>query len=242
MSIFLSPLVGGISFDGIGDYWFAVIAMVATQGFGNILFFKGVKSLDSGMAQIAFSSILIWGAILSVIFLDSVFSFSQIVGILVMFLAIVIAQHKKGIKKPDLGFLYIAASAILFAGFQVASADLSEALSTGAYLLLAYFGSSLLLALIYFKTIKKDWKSLKHQVKSTSTNTLFASGTSALYFIFSYLAFQEAPDRGVVVVLLTAQVILSVILGIIFLKEKDNVERKVAAGILAFIAGALIRS
>ena len=88
----------------------------------------------------------------------------------------------------------------------------------------------------------KDWTLLKKQLKKTTRSTLFASSTSVLYFLFSYLAFQEAPDRGVVVVLLTAQVILSVVLGIIFLKEKDNVPRKVIAAVLAFAAGALIRS
>lgn len=72
--------------------------------------------------------------------------------------------------------------------------------------------------------------------------TLFTSGMSMLYFLFSYLAYRYAPDRGIVVVLLTSQVILSVLFGLLFLKEKENTTKKVAAGILAFIAGVLIKS
>ncbi|PIQ35960.1 MAG: hypothetical protein COW60_01195 [Candidatus Yonathbacteria bacterium CG17_big_fil_post_rev_8_21_14_2_50_43_9] len=60
--------------------------------------------------------------------------------------------------------------------------------------------------------------------------------------VFSFMAYKVAPDKGVVVVLLTSQVILSVIFGIIFLKEKDNISKKVLAGILAFIAGIFIKS
>ena len=43
-------------------------------------------------------------------------------------------------------------------------------------------------------------------------------------------------------VLLTAQVILSVIFGIIFLKERGNMGKKLLAGILAVIAGILIKA
>lgn len=238
----VSFLAGGISFNGIGQYWLAIIVMIVSQAFGNILFFAGVKRLDAGMTQIAFSSILIWGAILSIFFLGSSFTGLQSIGIVLMLIAILTVQYKKGKKNLDPGVLYIIGGAALFAVFQVASADLAETISTGAYLMLAYFGPSLLLGLIYRKTLIKDWGHLKNQVKKTAKSTLFASGTSVLYFLFSYLAFQEAPDRGVVVVLLTAQVILSVVLGIIFLKEKNNVPRKLVAAALAFVAGALIRS
>lgn len=242
LSLLVSPFVGGISFEGIDQYVLPAVIMVSSQAFGNVLFFQGIKSLDAGTAQIAFSSILIWGAILSVIFLGSVFSPVQLFGILLMLVSILAVQYKKGKLNLDTGFLYIVASAVLFAIFQVASADLSQVISTGAYLIMAYFGPSLIIGALYYKNIKKDYKHLQSQVKNTFSKTLFASGTSMLYFVFSYLAYRGAPDRGVVVVLLTSQVVLSIILGIIFLKEKENKSRKLLAGALAFLAGALIKS
>ena len=242
LSLLISPIIGGISFSGFSDYWLAASIMVVSQAFGNILFFKGMKSLDAGTAQIGFSSIIIWGAILSVVFLGSSFSLAQVLGILLLMFAIVMVQYKKGSRKLDNGILLIVGSAVLFAIFQVASADLSKTISSGAYLLLAYLGSSILLGILYHKKLVSDWHKLKHQLKHTSWNTLFASGTSLLYFVFSFYAYREAPDSGVVVVLLTAQVILSVILGIIFLKERDNMPKKLAAGIVAVIAGILVKS
>jgi drug/metabolite transporter (DMT)-like permease len=241
LSLVIAPFVGGISFTGIEQYWFPVILMIASQTFGNVLFFQGVKKLDAGTAQIAFSSILIWGAILSVFFLDSVFSVKQFMGILIMLGAILLVQYKG--KKFDVssGVLYIIGSAVLFAIFQVASADISKVISTGAYLLMAYLGPSLIIGIIYLSQLKKDLPLVQKQLKNTSIKTLFASGTSLLYFVFSYLAYQQSSDSGVVVVLLTAQVVLSVIFGILFLKEKDNQTRKLLAGALAFAAGALIK-
>lgn len=242
LALLISPFVGGISFEGISEYTLPVVIMVSSQAFGNVLFFKGMGKLDAGTTQIAFSSILIWGAILSVFFLGSVFSFTQTVGIVLMLVAILSVQYRKGKLDLNSSILYIVLSAVLFAIFQVASADLSKVISTGAYLLLAYFGSSLIIGTIYYKNIKKDYSLLQSQIKNTFSKTLFASGTSLLYFVFSYLAYRYAPDRGVVVVLLTSQVILSVIFGIIFLKEKDNRTRKLFAALLAFVAGYLIKS
>jgi len=237
----ISLLVGGINFSGISTVWQATLIMIVSQAFGNILFFKGLNSLDAGTTQIAFSSILIWGAILSALYLGSQYSGLQLLGIFLMLIAILLIQYRKGLKL-DKGILLIIGSAALFAIFQVASAKISNIVNTGAYLILAYLGSALILIIIYFKTITKDFKLLVNQVKTTSLSTLFASGTSLLYFTFSYFAYQIAPDKGIVVILLTTQVILSVIFGIIFLKERENMTKKILAGILAVAASILIKA
>jgi uncharacterized membrane protein len=70
----------------------------------------------------------------------------------------------------------------------------------------------------------------------------FAGITSLGYFVFSYLAYGIAPSRGVVVLLLTTQVILSVILGIILLKERDRVGRKLISAVVAVAGAILIKS
>ena len=242
LSLLLSPLIGGISFTGIGGYWISILLMVFSQAFGNIFFFKGLKDLDAGTTQIAFSSILMWVAGLSAVFLGSVFSTIQIIGMVLLLLSILLVQYQGKKLQIAPGILDIIISALLFAVFQVASADLSTNISSGAYLVLAYFGPSVIIGILYAKTLVKELSSLKTQLKSTTSNTLFASGTSLGYFIFSFFAYQQAPDRGIVVVLLTAQVILSVIFGIIFLKERGNMGKKLLAGILAVIAGILIKA
>ncbi|PID99054.1 hypothetical protein CSA80_02975 [Candidatus Saccharibacteria bacterium] len=242
LSLVVAPFVGGISFSGVDQYWLPIAIIIMSQSFANVLFFLGVKRLDAGTAQVAFSSILVWGALLSVLFLGSVFSWAQLAGILLMMVAILLVQYKGGKIDMSSGVLYIVGSAVLYAVFQVASADISKVVSTGAYLLMAYLGPSLVVGLVYLSQLKKDLPLVRDQLKKTSTKTLFAGGASMLYFVFSYAAYKNAPDSGVVVVLLTSQVVLSVIFGIVFLKEKDNQTRKLLAGILAFAAGALIKN
>lgn len=242
LAIIVCPFFGGININSVNQNLLPILLIIISSVFGNVIFFKGQKRLDAGTTQIAFSSILIWATILSIIFLKSKFSLIQIVGIFLMMTAIILIQNiKKGIKINS-SVLYIIFSTLLFAVFQVTSAFISLRINTGTYLVFSYLGTSLVTFLVYFNTIKEDLKKLTLQIKNTFFKTFFASGTSLLYFIFSYLAYRYAPDRGIVVTLLTAQVVLSVILGIYFLKEKENTTKKLLAGILAFIAGVLIKS
>ena len=243
LAILVSPLVGGITIHGLSAVWFIALLMVASQAFGNILFFKGLEKLDASTAQIAFASILLWSTLLSILFLGSQFTFKQFVGILILFIAILTVQYTKNKDRTiNSGILYVFMSTFLFAVFQTTSAELAKTISAGTYLVLAYLGSSLIVGAIYYGKLKKDTQFLRSNARKLVNPMLFACVTSIMYFVFSYFAYKSAPDRGIVVVLLTSQVILSVILAIIFLKERKNVNRKLVAGALAVIAGVLIKS
>ncbi|MDA1316933.1 MAG: EamA family transporter [bacterium] len=242
LTLLFNPLIGGLNFNGVNNHFLLLGFIIATSVGGNIVYFVGQKKLDTGTTQIAFSSILIWGGFLSVIFLKSTFSMTQSIGMVILLSAILIAQVKKDRVRLNQSVLYIILSAMLFALFQVGSAQAASTISTGTYLVIISFGTAITILLFYSKTIKADFYILNSQVQNTFLKTLFASGTSALYLIFSFLAYKNAPDSGVVVVLLTSQVIVSVIFGIIFLKEREKMGIKLLAGLLAVIAGLLITS
>jgi len=240
-ALVISPFVGGISLRGLDHFLLPILLMIFSQAFGNILFFKAIKHLDAGTGQIAFSSILIWGAVLSVLFLDSVFSFVQLSGILLLMTAIIIAQYRKGKFALNTSFFSMIISAGLFAIFQVSSAGLSKSLNTGTYLILTSFGPGIIISLLYFPDIKKDFEIIRSHSRAVISHSVFVTVTSILYFIFSYLAYSHAPDRGIVVVLLTSQVILSVLFGVILLKEREGTKQKIFAGALAVLASVLVK-
>ena len=237
-----SPLTGGISFQNFHHVWIIALIMVISQIFGNLAYFKGIEKLEASITQIAFSSIVIWGAFLSSFLLGSHFALLQILGIILLVGAIFLIQYKKGKVRVSIHIAYIFIAAACFAVFQVTSAQLAQVMSAGTYLLLAYLGSAVLLSLLYWKKVAKEVQLLFKNVKNVLAASLFASGTSLFYFLFSYFAYRVAPDRGVVVLLLTTQVIVSVILGILFLKERDRIKQKIVAGILTVIASVMIKS
>lgn len=243
LSLPLSPFIGGIHFRGLAAVWGLAALMVIAQAIANILWFKGLERLDASTAQIAFSSILLWSTLLSVLFLHSQFSIQQFIGIAILLVAILSVQYSKTNHRAfNEGIVYVLISTALFAVFQTASAELAKTLSAGAYLLIAYIGASVIVMTVYRHKIWRDAEYIRSHASTVLGTTLFMCSTSLMYFVFSYFAYKQAPDRGIVVVLLTSQVVLGVLLAIIFLKERNNVGRKVMGGILAVVAGILIKS
>lgn len=240
-SVVLSPLLGGLSSRGMAGHWLEIIVLVLCASFGGLTFFMGQKHLDAGTAQIAFSSILLWGVIFSIIILGSRFSGMQGVGIVVLFAAIILTQYRKGKRRLDPGIAWIIVSAALFAGMQVASADLSKQMTIATYLLVVYAGPTVVLTLCGMHRMRCELPHLLRLDMNMLKAVLFAAMTSFGYYAFSYVAYRHAPDAGVVVVLLTSQVVVSVILGVIFMRERQEVPRKIVAGALAFVAGLFIK-
>ncbi|PIZ66159.1 hypothetical protein COY14_00840 [Candidatus Roizmanbacteria bacterium CG_4_10_14_0_2_um_filter_36_9] len=238
--LIFGPFFGGIDFLSIFKYPMIIGAVMLSCSFGNIIFFNGQKLLDASMTQIAFSSVLIWGAVLSLFFLNSTFSIYQIFGMLLLLAAIIFTQYERRKFSFNKGVIIIMTAAIVFAIFQVTSAIASRYVNTVTYLFYANLATATLVLVLNPKTSLKDFKIIKRNITNTISKTLFASLTSMIYMIFSFAAYRLAPDRGVVVVLLTSQVIISVIFGVIFLKERNNIPKKIIAGTIAFIAAILI--
>jgi drug/metabolite transporter (DMT)-like permease len=181
--------------------------------------------------------------VFSAIFLKSTFSLVQVVGIVLLLGAIIAVQYQRRSGKVDTALLYIVLSAITFAAAQVTSAAISTQLNGTMFMLFTYAGMIIAPLVVMPKTIIKDCKLLQHHnIKLTSEAIGFVAIASFLYYAFTYFAYRSAPDRGIVVILLTTQVVLSVLLGVIFLKERKNIKRKLLASTMAVIAGIMIKS
>ncbi len=244
LGLLCSPFLGKISFQGVNQHWIVICIMILCVSFGGIVFFKGQQKLDAGTTQIAFSSILLWGVFLSLGFLGTKFSLIQGLGIFLLFIAILLIQYQKSKRKlkMDEGIVLIIISAVLFAGFQVTSAIMSKYITPATYVLCAYGCPTLIIGALYFPKLRRELYPALTGKTSNLQAIIFAGGSSFAYYIFSYYAYAFAHNAGIVVVLLTSQVVLSVFLGIIFLHERENMKVKVLAGLLAFIAGWLIKS
>ena len=239
-SLLLIPLLG-FNTDGLIEHWWVGAIVAGSQGLGNIIYFYGQTYIDSGITQVALSSKLVWTAIMSVAFLGSTFDTVQIVGMVLLLLGISVVQqlgkHNKDIKK---GMILIALSAVVFSVFAVSGADYANKVNPVAYLLVTYLGASLFAYVIGFKDLKKNRKYLKKHQANVWKYFGFAAGTSTLYFTLVYYAYREAPDPGIVAVLVNAQVVTTVLVASVALRERDHIFRKLIAGIIVVVAAYLI--
>lgn len=239
ISLTAAPLLGGLSFDFTGVSVLAVVLVVLGQGLGNVTYFEAIKSLTNGTAQIAFSSILVFNTVLSLIFLNLHLSLLNIVGLVLLMLAILSVTNGK-VEMNKRGVLLMLLAAFLFSIFQLSSAHLSKEVGASTYLLIAYIGAASVVFLMKSKIIIKDVKSV--DAKQYLGIPLLTALPSVGNFLFAYYAYKSAPEPARVAMLLTSQVVLTVLLSYFFLHEKGHLWRKVLAAGLVVASAILIKS
>ncbi len=238
ISLILSPILGGLSFNFTGVSMTAVFLVMIGQGLGNITYFQAIKSLTNGTAQIAFSSVLIFNTILALIFLDLHLSWINVFGVILLMIAILSVTNGK-VEFHKQGVILMILAAFLFSVFQLSSAKLSKEIGITTYLLIAYFGGAAIVFLLKWKDVIKDLSDT--QIKSTFGIPLIAAVPSLGNFAFAYYAYREAPQPAKVAMLLTSQVVLTVFLSYFFLNEKGHLWRKTFAAVLVLASAILIK-
>lgn len=238
ITVLVAPFFGGLSFDISQASLVTVALVVLGQGLGNITYYQAIKSLTNGTAQIAFSSILIFNTILSLIFLNLNLSPVNVFGLVLLMLAILsVTTGKVELNKKGVSLMVF--SAFLFSIFQLSSAVLSKEVGVITYLLIAYFGASLVVFVLKAKDIVKD---ISAADKKLVLGLPFLTAIPSLgNFAFAYYAYREAPEPAKVAMLLTSQVVLTVFLSYFFLKEKTALGRKIGASVLVVISAILIK-
>jgi len=239
LAVVVSPLLGGLNSDLSNVGLLMVLLVVLGQGLGNITYFAAIKNLTNGTAQIAFSSILVFNTVLSLFFLDLHLSFANVLGLMLLMLAILSVVSGK-IELDKRGIALMVLSAFLFSVFQLASAELSKQVGAAMYLLIAYGGAAAVVFAIKWKIVVRDLKRLE-DAKVTFGIPFLTVIPSLGNFLFAYYAYRIAPEPAKVAMLLTSQVVFAVILSYFFLNERTHLWKKVMAAVLVVIASILIK-
>lgn len=239
IAVLASPFLGGLRFNLSDVSLVAVALVILGQGLGNITYFASIKNLTNGTAQIAFSSILLFNTLLSLLFLGLHLSLMNVFGLFLLMLAILsvvtgkIELHRKGV-----GLMIL--SAFLFSVFQLSSSEISKQVGAATYLLIAYSGAAAVVFALKSKLVIDDLSNAKR--RSTLSIPLLTAIPSVGNFLFAYYAYRSAPQPAKVAMLLTSQVVLTVFLSYFFLKEKGRLLRKVFAAVLVVFAAILIKN
>jgi drug/metabolite transporter (DMT)-like permease len=239
ITVIISPLFGGLFLDFSKISILTLLLVVLTQGLGNITYFAALKKLTNGTAQIAFSSILFFNVILAVAFLSLQLSLINLLGVVILASAILIAvSGKVELNKSGIGIMIL--SAFLFSIFQLASSELSQEVSAASYLGISFLGAVVVIFALKSRTIINDISKLNKG--NTLKLSILAALPSVGYFIFSYYAYRSAPEPSKVALLLTSQVVLTIVLSYFILKERGYLKRKLLASVLVVISAALIKN
>jgi drug/metabolite transporter (DMT)-like permease len=216
-----------------------LLAVVCTAwALFNVCVFRALAVIGASEFTVLFMSRSIWIVLLSLVFLQEVLSIGQVMGIALILLSAGIILFKKTAFQWSKGTFYALSAAVLFGiGFVGDYFLLQSFPVVTTYNVLNFFFPGVIMALIYpgaVREIGKLWN-VRLILPLIATAIIFS-----IMAITTLLAFKAGGNASQVGPVLQLNVVATVILGALFLGEKDNLLRKLIAAVIGIIGVFLI--
>ena len=183
--------------------------------------------------QIVNVFMILWG----IVFFKEEVIFKKIIGAILIILSNVMIFYKKGNFKLDRYVLLSILSNLALSIALALNVDNSEKFNVAIYQVVTLMVPAILI--IIFEKIK--WDDIKNEVKEGNKTAIFMTGTSWAVMIISQLRAYQTGDITTVAPLSAVSVILNVIAGYFISKEKENIVKKIIAGVIIVFSIFLIK-
>ena len=211
---------------------FFLLLAIFLYGFGNLFIFKALKETEASKFTLIFATRVIFTIIVAVLFLSESFGLKEVIGTFFVFAGIFLVSKTSKKFVFNKGDLYAVIAAMLI-GFANANARfVLHSFPIFPYMLLGFFGPAIVLSLIYPNEAKQGKIFLK---KKPFGGMLLLGFFFAIANIGFFQAIKTGPSVSLVSVVILTSVIVTVILSILFLKERDNMWQKLLGALISFI-------
>lgn len=215
-----------------------LILMSVLIGTGNILIFRGLKKVEASEYTVLFSSRAIWSVLAAIVFLHETFTPKQILGAMLIIASVVIVSWKKKTLRLSEGEMLTLAAAF-FAGI----AFINDTYLLNKVDLFFYLPLVFLLPAMFALTL--NYKKFFNISKVLSWKLTFKTSLLSLMFALSatstFAAYEKGHNAAQIAILNQTSTILIVLLGIIFLKERNHLYLKIIGGVVSLIGVFLVR-
>lgn len=231
-------LIVGFEIPEVSKISLNLILMIVLVGFGSVFNFTALKKVEASEFTVLFSTRALWTVAAAILILGESFSLKQFFGAGLIILSVVLVSWKKKSLRFSEGEMLTLAGAFFFGVEFVNDAYLSVHTDLFFYLPLVFLLPSIFIGLINFKKIIR----INHFISLMET---FKLGLLALMFSVSatatFMAYQKGHNIAQIAVLNQTSTIVIVILGIVFLKERNHLTLKILGGIISLIGVFLVR-
>jgi len=204
----------------------------------DLLKFKSYKYLDISVISILFQISKVFFIIYGLLFFKETLTFYEMIGIgLILFGSGMVSFRRSKFEINKHSWLVIG-SALAFATAMSIDVGISKQFNLPFYLLMIYF----IPASAIFIGGRKNIKMIKRDFIGTERNwyyLIIAGITSAFGMLFYLLALRQG-QVSIVAPISSLTVLLNVFAGYIFLKERDNLGKRVLAAVIAIIGVILL--
>jgi uncharacterized membrane protein len=200
--------------------------------------FKAYSHLEVSIKSPINKSRVIMSFILAIVILKETLTVSKVLGVTLIFIGILVVSYKKRKKFGSLtepGVIYTLLSALFTSFVLIIDSVGSKLTDPGVYAFFVYLIPAIFLFIPAMKKKKQIKKILTNRFNITSLSVFL--GAISYYLII--LAFQYG-EASVVIPISEASFIFSVLGGIIILKERKNIKRKLIGSGIIFIGTILV--
>ncbi len=218
------------------------VTFLATVGYGvfETLQFFARKYVEASRSTLIFQFAPAATFIASILFLREGLSLQKLLAVILIVGGNLIALYKHGGQISRFGLATTAGSAVALGLAYVGDKVASPHYPFGLYMAISYFFPTLYVFLLFLILRRGDFSPLKREFLSESWRLPFLSliSVSGYYFLLKTLRITQA---SVAVPIVFSSTLLTVLGGILILKEQSNIEQKLVGAIFVFLGIILLK-
>lgn len=227
----------GFEFPPIDTYPVNFLLLAVLYGTGTLCLFNAYKHLGASEVTIITSSRTIVTIISAVLILNEVFDLQKAAGTILILTSILVISDKIGKIKLDKGFFYALGMSVCYGLAITNDTFLLSHVNVYSFTTIGFLLPGLFLILVNPKKIKKLNTFFKTKVFLKLLLMTASYGIAALLF---YSAINHGATASQITPILQSTVIITVILAMVFLKERTNILKKCIGATLVTIGVILL--
>lgn len=229
-------LVHGFEAPDFRKYWIPIVATTLFYTVGNIVSAKAFQLVEASVMSVLLTTSAIWTILMGIFLFDEKLVFTDFMGIALIFLSLILLLEKKKSLKLDKGIGLGLLSAICFGLAIAEGAYVGRRADIPTWAALTFLLPAAVTLLMKPMAIAKMKPFLNRQVLIRMLSLAFIGGVASVASLFAY----RDGNVNLIAILQQTAVIVSTILGIIFLHERQRLWQKIAAAAICFLGVLLL--
>ena len=228
-------LIHGFHSPDFGKYWFAILVTVSLYAAAHVVSTRAFQQLEASVFSVLFASSAIWTMVAGLFLFNDHITLTQLAGVVLVFVSVGILVERKGLKIGTSTLLGLL-TGMLFGLATAGWTYVGRHSDVPSWTALSFLAPSLIVLAIKPKSVLK----MKPFLSGKLLSRMVLLG---VIFSVSSLASLLAYTKGNVNLVATLQqtgIIVTTLLAVIFLHEREKLWRKGIAATVCFIAVILI--
>jgi len=205
---------------------------------GYIALFKGFQTLDAAEVDILFSSRIVWASLTAALFLQEHLTLQRVWGIALVVLGTAILSWRGRKWVLEKGYVLVIGAAILFGAALTNNAYLTKQLNVPTSVALGFILPAVTMLTLRPKSIVnlKVFIDKGRLFKLTAASAFLGAASVVLF-----LAYEMGGDVSRISPIHQTSVVLTVILGSVFLRERSHLLNKVLGALVVLIGVVVLK-